>query len=364
VEKWAPAFAGKRRRKDSSCFSRFFVSFALVAGLALAAPAAYAQDDPLAGEWAKYRDRFVADDGRVRDTGNKDVSHTEGQGWAMLFAEAFDDRATFDRIWHWTRDKLQRSDSALFSWRWDPNADKPIADTNNATDGDTMIAWALARAAQRWQAPEYRASAGRIAVDIREKLITRVAGKLVLLPGTDGFKHDDGGVLLNPSYYIYPALQEFPRLDPSPEWERLRRDGLSLLAKAPFGQWKLTPDWIAIDRKGEVAPAAQVPPRFGYDAIRVPLYLVWGREATTQRLAPVINYWNAFTDKPVPAWVDVTDGSFAPYPAPSGFHAVIDLVRARFNPKPPPLPLIQDSDDYYSASLILLAGLAQRATGH
>lgn len=326
--------------------------------------AAYAQDDPFAGEWGKYRDRFVAEDGRVRDTGNKDVSHTEGQGWAMLFAESFDDRDTFDRIWHWTRDKLRRSDSALFSWRWDPNSDKPIADTNNATDGDTLIAWALARAAQRWQVPEYRAAARRIAVDIREKLITRVAGKLVLLPGTDGFKHDDGSVLLNPSYYIYPALQEFPRLDASPEWARLRRDGLSLLAKARFGQWKLTPDWIAIDKKGDVTPAAQVPPRFGYDAIRVPLYLVWGREATAQRLAPVINYWNAFTDKPAPAWVDVTDGSFAAYAAPSGFHAVIDLVNARLSRKPPPLPVIQDSDDYYSASLILLAGLARRATAH
>jgi endoglucanase len=342
----------KLLRVVTTCFTLVAVSVA-----------AYAQDNLLAGEWTKYRDRFVAEDGRVRDTGNKDVSHTEGQGWAMLFAESFDDRATFDRIWRWTRDKLQRSDGALFSWRWDPNGDKPIADTNNATDGDTLIAWALARAGQRWQAPEYRAAARRIAVDIREKLITRVAGKLVLLPGTDGFKHDDGGVLLNPSYYIYPALQEFPGLDASPEWARLRRDGLSLLAKARFGQWKLTPDWIAVDNKGNVTPAPQVPPRFGYDAIRVPLYLVWGREATAQRLAPVINYWNTFTDKPVPAWVDVTDGSVAPYPAPSGFHAVIELVRARFNPKPPPLPMIQDSDDYYSASLILLANLARKDTG-
>jgi endoglucanase len=170
--------------------------------------------------------------------------------------------------------------------------------------------------------------------------------------------------LLNPSYYIYPALQEFPRLDASPEWARVRRDGLSLLAKARFGQWRLTPDWIAIDKKGDVAPAAQVPPRFGYDAIRVPLYLVWGREATTQRLAAVINYWNTFTDKPVPAWVDVTDGSLAPYPAPSGFHAVIELVNDRLSAKPLPLPAIQDGDDYYSASLILLAGLARKATGH
>src|SRR5262249_27808491 len=150
----------RRERSGSALISSFKVLRAVTIWLALVtvSAAAYAQDNPLAGEWSKYRDRFVAEDGRVRDIGNKDFSHTEGQGWAMLFAESFDDRATFDRIWRWTRDKLQRSDSALFSWRWDPNGDKPIADTNNATDGDTLIAWALARAAQRWQVPEYRAA--------------------------------------------------------------------------------------------------------------------------------------------------------------------------------------------------------------
>ncbi len=336
---------------------------AAVLALSWAAPAtAGAQDNLMAGEWGRYRDRFVDDDGRVRDTGNKNVSHTEGQGWAMLFAEAFDDRVSFDRIWRWTQDKLRRPDSALFSWRWDPNAEKPVADLNNATDGDVLIAWALARAANRWHASDYGAAAKRIIVEIREKLITRVAGRLVLLPGSDGFKHDDGSVMLNPSYYIFPALEEFPRLDGSGEWTRLRRDGLGLLGKARFGQWGLTPDWIAVDAKGDVTPAA-APARFGYDAIRVPLYLIWGREATRQRLAGVVKFWDGFSDRPVPAWVDVTNGAFAPYPAPSGFRAVIGLVQARLNLKPPSPPLLQDGDDYYSASLILLAGLARKAIG-
>src|SRR5271163_4464124 len=66
--------------------------------LALVPAVVRAQDGSLAGEWLKYRGRFVENDGRVRDTGNKDVSHTEGQGLAMLFAEACDDRAAFDRV--------------------------------------------------------------------------------------------------------------------------------------------------------------------------------------------------------------------------------------------------------------------------
>ena len=336
----------------------------VVAALLLSGAGAWAQEaSQIVAEWDKYRERFVADDGRVRDTGNKDVSHTEGQGWAMLFAESCDDRPTFDRIWQWTQDKLRQPDSALFSWRWDPSGDKPVADVNNATDGDVLIAWALARAARHWHAAEYREAARRIAADIHEKMVTRIAGRFVLLPGGEGFKHEDGSVIVNPSYYVYPALAEFATLDGSPQWARLQRDGLSLLAKAQFGEWDLPPDWLTVNAKGAVAPAAPMPPRFGYDAIRVPLYLVWAHEATNQRLAAMVKYWGSFADKPVPAWVDVTTGALAPYPAPSGFQAIIDLARARPRVKMPPLPQIDEHDDYYSASLILLTGLARTAIG-
>lgn len=345
---------------------RIFAVIRIVAfaALLLLPALAWAQDGALAGEWLKFRDRFVADDGRVRDTGNKNISHTEGQGVAMLFAETFDDRTTFDRVWNWTRDKLRQHDGALFSWRWDPGAKNPITDPNNATDGDMLIAWALTRAAQRWRAPVYAAEARSIIAAIREKLIVSTAGGLVLLPGVDGFRQKNGVVILNPSYYVYPALEAFARLDPSPKWARLRYDGLRLLAKAGFGTWNLPPDWITIDAAGKIAPSTDPPPRFGYNAIRIPLYLVWGREATRQRLAAEMRFWNGFGDKPVPAWVDVTNGALAPFPAPNGFQAIIDLVRTRLGDKSAPLPQIADTDDYYSASLILLAGIAGQAVPH
>jgi endoglucanase len=143
----------------------------------------------------------------------------------------------------------------------------------------------------------------------------------------------------------------------------LRRDGLALLSKTRFGQWDLPTDWVAVDKAGEVSPAPTLPPRFGFDAIRIPLYLIWGGDATSQRLAALIKFWNGFADKPVPAWIDVTSGATAPFPASSGFQAVVDLTRSRFRGKAPPLPRIGDGDDYYSASLILLSGLARDAIG-
>jgi endoglucanase len=340
-----------------------WVAAVFTAALLAVPPFGWADGNPLAGEWAKYRDRFIGNDGRVHDTGNNQVSHTEGQGWAMLFAESMDDRASFDRVWAWTRDTLRRPRSALFSWRWDPNGNKPIADANNATDGDILIAWALARGARRWNAPEYRSEAHAILAEIRRKLIERVGGGLVLMPGTEGFRDKDGAVIVNPSYYIYPAFEEFSRFDRSPQWARLRRDGLGLLSKARFGRWGLTPDWVTVGAKGDVQPAANLPSRFGFDAIRIPLYLIWGSEATAARLAAELRFWNDFTDKPIPAWVDVKDGSVAPFPAPAGFQAVIQLARSWRAPLPPTLPEIGDQDDYYSASLILLARLAWHAIG-
>ncbi len=335
------------------CLAPVVIAAALIGG----ATAAHA--DAVDSGWAVFRNRFVTTDGRVLDTGNKEVSHTEGQGWAMLFAEAAGDRDSFNKIWNWTRSNLQRRDNALFSWRYDPDGKTPVADSNNASDGDILIGWALARASRHWNDPEYGRAARRIIADIRRRLLVRAQGWLVLLPGQQGFKAD-GVTVVNPSYYIYPALKEFARILPSPEWQRLRVAGLNLLADARFGRWGLTPDWLQIAKSGELSPAANFPPRFGFEAIRVPLYLIWAGEASGERLASYLDYWNDFGGKPAPAWADLSNNSVAPYAGSTGFQAIAALARAYGQTGQPTLPTIGDTDDYYAASLTLLAAIAQR----
>ncbi len=338
-----------------------FLAAAIV--LLLSGNAGFAQTASIGAEWAKYRDRFVTGDGRVLDTGNKAVSHTEGQGWGMLFAETAGDRASFAKLWDWTHNNLQRHDNALFAWRFDPdNGKTPVADRNDASDGDILIAWALIRAARRWHEPEYAYAARRIVADIRRRLLVAVPDGLVLLPGSTGFKSADGTTIVNPSYYIYPALTDFARILPSPEWQRLRRDGLRLLADGRFGRWGLTPDWIDIGKKGGLAPAVKFPARFGFDAIRIPLYLIWGREASPERLASYLDFWNDYGNKPIPAWTNVENNSLAPYAGSTGFRAIVQLARGYGQSAPPPLPTIGDKAGYYSASLTLLAEVAQWET--
>jgi endoglucanase len=60
----------------------------------------------------------------------------------MLLAVMNNDPATFEQVWRWTRNTLLRPSLWLFAWRYDP-IEKRVTDENNASDGDTLIAWAL-----------------------------------------------------------------------------------------------------------------------------------------------------------------------------------------------------------------------------
>jgi endo-1,4-beta-D-glucanase Y len=224
-------------------------------GVAAAQPSGQpsGQDDSAA--WAAFKQPFLAADGRVVDTGNADVSHTESQGWGMLFAVTFDDRAAFDLIEGWTRRTLRRPNDALHVWRYKPGAANPLDDPNNATDGDLFIAYALILAAARWHRPELLLQAEAIGRAILSLLVAKVHGLTLLLPGIEGFIRDDG-VVLNPSYYAFTAMAALAHIAPSPLWAELRRDGVAALGQARFGAWRLPPDWALAANDGGFRDAA------------------------------------------------------------------------------------------------------------
>ncbi len=328
---------------------------------ALAAPrrSAAAAAPSAADDWESFRSRFITADGRVVDTGNGAISHTEGQGCGLLFAEYFDDPATFDRILSWTSRVLRRPNDALHAWRYRPGDANPVSDSNNATDGDLLIAWALARAARRWGALDHARAAADIGHDVLRLLTVRVGGNLLLLPGLNGFEKS-GVVIVNPSYYVFPAFAQLASLVPSPVWNGLQLHGQWLIDQGRFGRWLLPPDWLGVGRAtGDLAPAQQWPPLCSYDAIRVPLYLAWAGLS-----APVIGAFAAFyapRDRaPPPAWVNLETGAEAAYPASPGMLAIARIAAAVAAPasRPVAFPAVADAPDYYSALLTLLARMA------
>ncbi|MEO0391718.1 MAG: glycosyl hydrolase family 8 [Pseudomonadota bacterium] len=351
-------------------------SVAAAAGLVMAAASMPGVAQPRRSEtkarlWRDWVGRFLADDGRVLDTGNGNISHTEGQGTAMMGAVWADDRDVFDRAFAWLDANLRDPDTGLYSWRYDPAASPPISDPNNATDGDLMIAWALHQAGLFWDDAALLVRASELAAAIFDQLARPIDGGLVLLPGRQGFERDDG-LIVNLSYAIFPAFDALAAATPDRDWVAVREGYARLISVAQFGRFDLPPDWVLIkdparlDEVDSLALPEDWPPRFSYDAIRVPLYLVWGGYGA-QFLAPFVRFWRPFYNADImPPWTDLTQNTVPAEDALPGFYSVRCLTAeahaAAQEPGSlailPPDPPVADDPDYYSASLTLLSAMA------
>ncbi|MGY5954879.1 glycosyl hydrolase family 8 [Kosakonia sp. BK9b] len=304
--------------------------------------------------WETYKARFLMPDGRIVDTGNKSISHTEGQGYAMLMAVANNDKAAFASLWNWTNNTLKDKDTGLFYWRYNPVEADPIADKNDASDGDVLIAWALLKAGQRWNDPAYLSASDAITQAVLKHTVTSFAGYRVMLPGAKGFNLHTY-VNLNPAYFIFPAWQDFADRSHLVVWRELIKDGQTLLGKMGWGKANLPTDWVALAADGKLTPAKEWPPRMSYDAIRIPLYVGW-QDKQSPLLTPWRNWWQGFSRNQTPAWVNVTTNDYSPYNMNDGLLAVRDFTLG----EPLSEPQISAQDDYYSASLKMLVWLAQQ----
>lgn len=345
---------------------RHVLGFGAAAALAFAdskaqaAGARFAIDDP---DWASFKARFISADGRVVDTGNNGISHSEGQSYGMLFAVTFGDQASFDLIKTWTATHLARRTDALHIWRYQPNQKNPTPDDNNATDGDLLIAMALNRASIAWGRPEDLTNAKAIAQTIREKLIVNAGSRLVLLPGLNGFLLKDRAIA-NLSYNNFVAFRELAVIDPSPLWQVLGLDALTLIEAARFGRWQLPPDWLAVPlHGGDISIAKAWPPLCSYDAIRIPMNLVWAQNMPASVATSFENFWSTGATYQ-PAWANLKTNAVSTYPAAGGLLAVRSITEAN-SPQMglPSLPQVQQCTDYYSSALTLLSRIAW-AEGH
>ncbi len=295
---------------------------------------------------------FVRPEGRVVDTGQQQATTSESQGYGMILALAAGDTAGFDVMWNWTQKNLAVRDDALFAWRWLP--DQGVTDKNNAADSDLLIAWALARASRT--RPALAESARAIAQTIRAKLVRDTPWGTLLLPAVEGFATPAGQVI-NLSYWVFPALHELAEIDPSPQWEALRQSGLRLLTIARFGRWGLPPDWLLL--VDPLVPDPSRPKRYGFEAVRIPLYLAWAGLATPELLAPFRAFWQHFRcERFLPAWTNFADDSVDSVGASPGMRAIRDWLLTGQAPAVNPDDF--SSSDYYSATLTALVHLAAR----
>ncbi len=310
----------------------------------------------IAGAWDDYKALYMQDDGAITDTYNNNMSHSEGQSYGLLFALAYNDQEAFDKIFSWTQAHMLNPETNLHYWAYKPAEQDPTADHNNATDGDLLMAWTLLKAGKAFGNSQYTKEAEKLALAIADHCTEKMAHFTLLLPGVESF-FKNSSVIINPSYYIFPALRDLAQATHQKVFEDLYTDGKKVLATLAQGKLKvnLPPDWVDVSAQGELTPAQDWPARSSYDAIRVPLYVYWD-DPNSELLSPWKTYFSSYQDDKNPAWVNITTGEVADYMLPAGLAA----VRAMVLGYPVQEPQISKDDDYYNASLKLLTFLASK----
>ncbi len=314
--------------------------------------------------WTLYKRQFLDTSGRIVDTGNGGVSHSEGQGYGMLIAVAAGDRPAFEQIWAWTRRELRTRRDRLFAWKWEPGARRAV-DSNNASDGDLLIAWALVEAAEFWNEPAWSRSGLDILDDLGAEALRRHARfGSILLPGGRGFSPSDrdDGPVVNLSYWIFPALSRLRETGARRPWAQLLRDGAALLDVARFGRLGLPAEWTSL-RGSEPAPARGEGLTFGLNAIRVPLHLYWAGIGNHALFDAVAKGWE--DNRGLPRVIDGQSAKRDEFLPERGYQAIAALTRCAASGRafPEGFYEIAPGQKYYPTTLHVLSIMAALSRG-
>ncbi len=290
--------------------------------------------------WHSYSARFIDPvSGRVFDPNGDQHTTSEGQAYALFFALAANDRATFDRVLGWTQCNLAQGDlgTHLPAWLWGKNKSGhwAILDANSASDADTWIAYTLLEAGRLWNSPSDAMLGRAMMALIAKSEVTDLPGfGPMLMPGPTGFQQANSWTL-NPSYLPVFLFERFAAVDPDGPWRQIALGIPRLLQQGSRHGYAM--DWVkyvpgdgfypAINpaANAQAGPAADTPCG-GYDAIRVYLWAgMMDREdaarAAILNAVPAMSAYLADHDAP-PEKVD-EEGIPSGKDGPVGFSAAL-----------------------------------------
>lgn len=281
-----------RRRERRLVVPALAVGAALAALLAVIATSASSSGPRLdldaAAAVNSFVDRFVAADGRVvrADQGGDTVS--EGEAYAMLMTAVVGDRTRFVSVWGWTRRHLLLGDG-LLAWHWQHGG---VVGDEPASDADLGAAAALLIASNRFRDPSLAAPARRMATAILAHETGPGAGGSTLVAGPWAKSPTE---YVDPSYLAPAELDELAGALGGP-WRSIASTATAEL-EALTVRGMLPPDWAVVGSDHVIRPAAPpgspgVPPRFGFDAVRAPIWMAVscdaGLRSSAGRLLPAL----------------------------------------------------------------------------
>lgn len=308
----------RRERQGALWATAVFAVLSLISGIVTrggtapaveAAPATSAGADPADATARRFLDRYVEPDGRVVRHDQDGDTVSEGQAYAMLLAVAVDDRETFDRVWSWTREQLQREDG-LLSWHW---RDGAVSDPESAADADVDAAHALLLAADRFAEPSYRADGVRLAQAVRDFEVRDVGDRPVLMAGSWTLA---GAPVVNPSYFNPVGFQVLGEATGDPRWwDALTDSGYEVVEDLRAEGGVLPPDWAQLRSSGSVQAISGLGDvggrvRYSFDAARLPVRFAIACDPQGQALAA--SMWPVFATLPPGQIRDAYDLSGTP----------------------------------------------------
>jgi len=300
-----------------------------LAGFALAADAGVDQCRNWPA-WDSFRDRLISESGRVIDHSSpQQVTTSEGQAYALMFALIANDRPSFDLILHWTEANLANGDmtSQLPAWQWGKRDDASwgVMDSNPASDADLWIAYALNEAGRLWKIPKYTALAELLADRVMREETAQLPGLgRTLLPGPKGFHATPSTWRLNPSYVPMQLLRRLASIYPKSDWGTIANTSLEVITRsAPRG---LAPEWVDYQADSGFQTGNTALSEGSFNAIRVYLWagMLDNRDAAypvlLKKLAPMARH--VADNATPPRQVDINTGAFKEV-GPAGFSAAL-----------------------------------------
>lgn len=347
------------RRKFLAGASGGALAFKLASMQALAAATPLS---PLSAVWQAWKGAYLTPDGRVVDEPQRSASHSESQGFGLCLAAAFQDRQAFQAIRAWTTMNLRVRNDSLLAWRWLPEQTVAVPDRNNATDGDLFFAWGLLLGASAFGDETFLEDARQIVADlVRECIVASPDGSgLLLLPAADGFDTADA-VTINPSYYMPRAMRELAFALGEMRLLQCHDDGLALLER--LAGPGLTPDWVRITEQGPTS-AIGMSAAFGYEAMRVPLYLLWSGLPFHPAVARAAETYRADLQAnptaQAPTVIDTVSGVVTERSPHAGYHAIRSIVACSIGSREEsPLMPFSLAQPYYPGTLHLMSLITQ-----
>lgn len=248
-------------------------------------------------QWTKHYVVPFGEQAYVKTTNSKteDVVLSESQGYGMVIAvEAAKNgqanREDFEKLYqYYLSHRLEGTQ--LMSWRQTvKDGQSTQTDTNNATDGDLYIAYALIQAAKQWpeQAETYQTQARAILDDILRYNYSESNG--ILTVGNWANAESRFHNLMRTSDTLPEQFQAFYDLTQNEQWLTIKDNMLDKLDKVSLDyKTGLIPDFIWVEGDiVRVASANDIESEndgfYSYNALRLPYNLARSKDQKSQKI--------------------------------------------------------------------------------